>query len=70
MNFREPKDLSRSCVGCKGFYDIIVESSDYKAWRDGMLIQTAFPYLSVDLREILISGICGICFDEIAREYK
>jgi len=32
---------------------------------NGMHIQNAFPYLDSGQREILISGICGPCFDKI-----
>lgn len=30
---------------------------------EGMLIQRALPELTPDEREILLSGICGACFD-------
>jgi hypothetical protein len=65
MIFREPKDLSRNCGGCGTFHDIVVEEIDYVKWRHGTRIQNAFPYLSLDLRELLISGICGDCYDKM-----
>jgi hypothetical protein len=43
--------------------DVTIEQ--LKAWRNGMLIQDAMPHLSPGDRELLISGICGSCFDEL-----
>ena len=39
--------------------------ADYRAWQDGELAQNAFPYLSADEREMLISGICPTCWDNM-----
>lgn len=33
--------------------------------RQGMLIQHAFPFLSSNERELLISGTCSKCWDEM-----
>ena len=44
---------------------ITVGNADLDAWQNGTLIQDAMPYLSADDREILISGICGECFDNM-----
>lgn len=37
--------------------------ADYNAWQNGALAQDAFPYLSADEREMLISGICPKCWE-------
>ena len=42
-----------------------VNIDDYTSWENGALIQTAMPYLSADEREVLISGMCGPCFDNL-----
>tara|TARA_Y100000296_G_scaffold73682_1_gene91423 strand:- start:308 stop:457 length:150 start_codon:yes stop_codon:yes gene_type:complete len=42
-----------------------VQAEDYEAWENGELIQNAMPYLSADEREVLISGMCGPCFDNL-----
>ena len=42
-----------------------VVQGDYEAWENGKLIQDVMPYLSADEREVLISGICGPCFDKM-----
>lgn len=39
--------------------------ADYDAWQNGTLAQDAFPYLSADEREMLISGICPTCWDNM-----
>ena len=44
---------------------ITVGNADLDSWQNGALIQDAMPYLSADEREILISGICGECFDNM-----
>lgn len=37
-------------------------------WKAGALIQTVFPELDADARELMISGICGVCFDALTKE--
>ena len=53
------------CIKCAEAQHITVGNADLDAWQGGALIQDAMPYLSADDREILISGICGKCFDKI-----
>jgi hypothetical protein len=38
------------------------------AYEAGELIQRAMPDVSEDERELLISGVCGQCFDELFKE--
>jgi hypothetical protein len=42
-----------------------VEPDDYFAWKDGKLIQEAFPYLSAGQRELLISNTCEKCWEKL-----
>ena len=53
------------CIKCAEPQHIPVGQADLDAWQSGTNIQNAMPYLSADDREILISGICGECFDKI-----
>ena len=53
------------CIKCAEAQHITVGHADLDAWQGGKNIQDAMPYLSVDDRELLISGICGECFDKI-----
>jgi hypothetical protein len=51
------------CPFCGKAHEIEVNEIDYLDWKDGMLAQEAFPYLSADEREMLISGICPDCWN-------
>lgn len=54
------------CPFCGRVSEINVNEEDYYAWNSGnKLAQDAFPYLSADEREILISGICPSCWDSM-----
>lgn len=55
--------IQKICVKCDTEVLISVGYHDYEAWQNGEFIQDAMPYLTADQREILISGICGDCFD-------
>lgn len=44
---------------------ILVNNQDYKRWVEGELVQNAFPYLSANQRELLISGITPGKWDEM-----
>ena len=46
-------------------FSITVKVSDANAWINGNLIQSCFPYLSADDREILKTGIDGETWDEM-----
>ena len=58
------------CVICgEEHMQIPVSLSDVVAWRESdTLIQVAFPRLSDDQREMLLSGIGPKCFDEMFKE--
>ena len=51
------------CPFCHKAHEVAVNEMDYLDWQDGKLAQDAFPYLSADEREMLISGICPTCWD-------
>lgn len=53
------------CPFCGRGNEIEVNEMDYLDWQDGELVQIAFPYLSADEREALISGICPTCWDNM-----
>ena len=57
------------CVCCKTPYTILVPTAGYKKWADGRArIQDAMPGLSEDERELLISGTCPHCWDNLFKE--
>lgn len=57
-----------ACPFCGHANEIAVNEADYWDWQDGALVQDAFPYLSADEREMLISGICPTCWEETFRD--
>lgn len=58
-------EIETRCPICGERHYVEVFEKDFIAWRNGTLIQDAFPYLSVDERELLISGTCAECFSAI-----
>ena len=60
---REVTTLTETCKKCSGIEVLRVATQDLHDWKNGELIQKALPYLTVDQRELLISGVCGPCFD-------
>ena len=54
-----------NCIQCHQPQHIEARTADLDAWIGGELIQVAMPYLTADEREILISGVCGTCFDNM-----
>jgi len=60
--------LEPVCRQCGTVVQITVLGPDYEKWEEGELIQNAMPYLSPGEREILISGTCGPCFEQMFGE--
>lgn len=58
-------EITATCRLCNSEHTMLVNMEDVYDWRDGKFVQDAFPYLTADEREILISGTCGKCFDSI-----
>lgn len=53
------------CIRCGCTHTLIVPERGYDDWRSGALIQHALPSLSDADRELLISRVCGLCFDRM-----
>lgn len=53
------------CMICEGVGRVEVEESDFYKWQKDTLIQDAFPYLSDDQREMLMTGTHSKCWDEM-----
>jgi hypothetical protein len=57
------------CRTCGDVTNLLINEADFTAWFSGeLLIQNAFPYLSADERELLISQTCGDCWDRMFDE--
>lgn len=65
MKFSDSVYVGRYCPFCGEYHEVEVSEADYWSWQGGQHIQVAMPYLSADEREILISGICTQCWDNM-----
>lgn len=54
--------VENRCPMCGKVHTVTVNNTDFEKWQSGACIQNAFPYLSAEEREILISGICPKCW--------
>lgn len=52
------------CPFCGHAHEVAVSEADFWDWQDGALVQDAFPYLTADEREMLVSGICPDCWEQ------
>jgi len=64
INYKEVCVVTQ-CPFCGRGNEVEVNEADYWDWDDGMMVQDAFPYLSADEREMLITGICPTCWDKM-----
>lgn len=61
INYKEVCIITR-CPFCGRANEVKVNENDYFDWDDGVHVQVAFPYLTANEREMLISGICPTCW--------
>ena len=55
-----------NCKYCRVEYSIVAERQDLEAWLSGdKYIQDALGYLSAAERELLISGTCNTCWQQM-----
>lgn len=52
-------------AGCGKRYTFDIDPEDYYRFQHGTFAQDAFPYLTSDQRELLISQTCGDCFNRM-----
>lgn len=57
--------IKNTCPLCGKITYVAVNGDDYEKWQHGTLVQRAFPYLSADEREVLITGMCYECQDDV-----
>lgn len=57
--------IQKVCRECCKTVKMSVDPEGVRQYNEGEKVQDAFPYLTADEREILISGICGECFDKM-----
>jgi hypothetical protein len=56
------------CYICQVIEIVIAPEEDFIKWQEGGYIQDIFPYLFAETREIMISGICGECYNKMFGE--
>jgi len=54
-----------TCRSCGENHNLDVTESQLFQHKQGQLAQVAFSNLTADEREIIISRICGKCYDEL-----
>jgi len=57
-----------TCRICNQEIPVSATEEQLMSWHAGALIQYAMPGVPADERELLISGICGPCFDRMFPE--
>lgn len=58
--------LRIECELCGGEFTVEVGKEDYDRYRaTSVLCQDAFPYLTEDERELIISQTCGPCWERL-----
>lgn len=57
------------CPVCKKYNSVIVDESEYKAYQAGAHIQSSLVSNTPEEREMLLTGICGKCWNDIFAEY-
>lgn len=61
----ETKLIRTMCPVCDAESAVRVNTAEWQAWKDGALIQDAFPNLSANTREALMTGTCDKCWAEM-----
>lgn len=62
---KDNAELTAICRDCKKIVRIPCTARQWSRFRNGELIQSVFPKVSADDREVFLSGMCGKCFDKI-----
>lgn len=58
--------VARDCPSCKQQNPSLpVRTEDLNSYMSGTKIQDAFPYLTVDERETVITGFCNACWTKL-----
>jgi len=57
--------IETRCPFCGAINHVVVSEADYDRWISGALVQNAFPYLTSDERELLVSSLCLDCQKDV-----
>lgn len=71
MAFTNPYEIACECPLCHTINKVTVEFVNYLDYAfEYVKAQDAFPYLSADERELIISGTCSECWDKLFSDYE
>jgi len=56
--------IEKQCVVCGEMKSVHCTEEQFWAWQNGALIQNAMPDTPKEERELLMSGICGECWQK------
>lgn len=65
MTSIKQKVINANCRTCDYSTEIPITDEQLEKYENGALIQSVLPNISPGDRELLISGICGKCFDKM-----
>lgn len=54
---------TKRCFSCATTSVVVLDRAAFEAWQSGTFVQVAFPHLSAEDRELLISGTHPACWD-------
>jgi len=57
--------VTRTCTMCGQRSTLSLDGETIKRWQDGALVQDAFPYLTAEERELLITGTHPACWNKM-----
>jgi len=74
IDIKEVKDskvitIDTECPFCHEHHRVSVMKEEYDKWKSGELIQRAFPTMRPETRELLITGICSSCWNDMEKEW-
>lgn len=56
---------TRRCIMCGQTSEVTVDADGHRRWKNGTLVQRAFPDMDIDQRELLINGTHAACFESL-----
>ena len=65
MSSKSMVRVTPPCLVCGKRSQLTVESEAFYQWRNGTLIQDAFPELSFNERELLMTGTHSLCWKRL-----
>jgi hypothetical protein len=60
--------ITNACMVCQHVSQLQLDLYSLESWRNGELIQNAFPDLSASQRELIMTGTHSWCWDEMFAE--